>query len=128
MSANRRTKASPIVNTTRCLFANAKRRKDPVQDIIGGGGAGDRIEGPQRGVKIQQQHFVRDPEFGRFASLLQRLEAFAQQLLVADAGDEPGVLLAGMPCGAISSRRRSMPSPVSAETAMKVSRRLGDPR
>ncbi len=93
-SATRRTKASPIVIATRSLFANAERREDPVQDIIGRGSAGDRVQRPQRGVKIQQQHFVRDAKLSRFASLCQRLHAFAQQLLVPDAGDEPGLLLA----------------------------------
>src|ERR1700722_4545782 len=92
-SARRRTKANPIVITSQGLFANAKCRKDPVQDIIRGGGPGNAIQRPKRGVKIQQQHFVRDSELGRFASLFQRFPAFAQQLLVPDAGDESGILL-----------------------------------
>ncbi len=63
---------------------------------------------------------MRDAELSGFAGLAQRFDALAQQLLVADAGDETGVLLA-------RGRRRdllraaSIPSPVSAETATKSS-------
>src|ERR1700722_6078443 len=76
-SATRRTKASPIVNASRSLFANAKRGEDPVQDIICRGSAGDGIQRAQRGVEIQQQHFMRDAQLGGFTSLRQRLQAFA---------------------------------------------------
>ena len=37
-----------------------KVREDSIQDVVGRGGAGDRVDRPQGGVKIQQQHLVRD--------------------------------------------------------------------
>src|ERR1700685_3445390 len=95
ISASGRTKASPIVNTSGGLFPDAERREDPVQDIIRRGGAGNGVERPQGGVKIEQQHFVRNPDLGGLAGLGQRLQAFAQQLLVPEAGDEAGFPLLG---------------------------------
>ena len=73
---------------------DAERREDAVQDVVGGGRAGDGVDGPQRGVEIEQQHLVRDVAaaapraFSRYPSDSRR------ELLVAQAGDEAGFLFA----------------------------------
>ena len=40
-------------------LADAESGEDPVQNVVGRGGAGDGIDGRERRVKIQQQHLVR---------------------------------------------------------------------
>src|SRR5260370_32668183 len=42
------------------LFANAKCREDAIEDVVGGGGSGDGVDGAERPIEIEQQHFVRD--------------------------------------------------------------------
>ena len=75
------------------LLPNTKSGENPVQDVVGGGRAGDRVDRPQRGVEIQQQHLMRDADARRGARLRQGLARFLQELLVAQAGDEPAFLL-----------------------------------
>src|SRR5690242_21014769 len=42
------------------LLADAKRREDAIEDVVGGSGSCDGVDGPERAVEIEQQHFVRD--------------------------------------------------------------------
>ena len=42
------------------LLPDAELAEDQVEDVVGGGGAGDGIEGAESAVEIEQQHFVRD--------------------------------------------------------------------
>ena len=42
------------------LLSDAEGAEDQVQDVVGGGGAGDGVERPEGVVEIEQQHFVRD--------------------------------------------------------------------
>ena len=42
------------------LLSNAEGAEDQIEDVVGGGGAGDGIERPQGVVEIEQQHLVRD--------------------------------------------------------------------
>jgi len=41
-------------------LANAKCREDPIEDVVGGSGSGDGVDGAERPIEIEQQHFVRD--------------------------------------------------------------------
>ena len=76
------------------LFSDAEGGEDAVQDVVGGGGAGDGVDRAQRGVEIEQQHLVRDAGLAPPPRAFSRYAArFAQQLLVAQAGDEAGLLL-----------------------------------
>jgi hypothetical protein len=45
---------------TPALLSDAEGAEDQVEDVIGGGGAGDGIEGPESVIEIEQQHFVRN--------------------------------------------------------------------
>ena len=67
-----------MVRLSQKLLPDAERGEDAIQDIVGGGRAGDRVDGPQRGIKIQQQHLVRDAAGSRVARLLQRFARFLQ--------------------------------------------------
>ena len=58
------------------LLADAESAEDAVQDVVGGGGAGDGVDGPQRCVEIQQQHLVRDANTAAAAFSIR--DAFAQ--------------------------------------------------
>jgi len=57
------------------------------KNIVGGGASGDGVDGLQRGIKIQQQHLVRNRGAHGGARFLEPAPALAQQLLVAQAGD-----------------------------------------
>jgi len=46
---------------TGCSFPYAEAAEDQVEDVIGGGSAGDFVERPQGAVKVEEQHFVRNP-------------------------------------------------------------------
>ena len=39
---------------------DAERGKDQIQDVVGSGLAGERIESPQRAIKVEQNHLVRN--------------------------------------------------------------------
>ena len=40
-------------------FADAERAEDQIEDVVGGGGAGDFVERAERAVEVEQMHFVR---------------------------------------------------------------------
>ena len=44
----------------RCLFSDAEGAEDQIEDVIGGGGAGDFVEGAEGSVEIEQEHLVGD--------------------------------------------------------------------
>ena len=69
------------------LFSYAECGKNAVQDVIGRSGTGNGIDGPQSGIKVHQQHFVRDAERYRAASVLKSFERFFEQILMPQAGD-----------------------------------------
>src|ERR1035441_3048055 len=54
------------------LLSNAERAEDQVQDVVGGGGAGDVVQGTQRAVEIQQHHLVRCFHGNRAGCLVER--------------------------------------------------------
>lgn len=54
--ASRRSARSTIVE----LLADAERAEDQIEDVIRRCGPGDRIQGTQGIVEIEQQHFMRD--------------------------------------------------------------------
>src|SRR5229473_828444 len=43
------------------LLADAERAEDQVQDVVGRGCSGDRVERAQRVVEIEQEHLVWNP-------------------------------------------------------------------
>ena len=54
-----------ITLTPRCpldttLLSDAEGAEDQVEDVVGGGGAGDFVERAQGAVEIEQEHLVRD--------------------------------------------------------------------
>ena len=42
------------------LFSDAEGGEDEAEDVVGGGGAGEGVEGAEGGVEIEQKHLVRD--------------------------------------------------------------------
>jgi len=42
------------------LFSDAEGGKDQVEDVVGSGLAGERIEGPEGAIEIEQDHLVGD--------------------------------------------------------------------
>src|SRR5271165_2793903 len=42
------------------LLSDAEGAEDQVEDVVGGGGAGNGVEGAEGAVEIEQQHFVGD--------------------------------------------------------------------
>jgi hypothetical protein len=47
-----------LLNAT--LLSNAEGTEDQVEDVVGGGGAGDFVEGAQGSVEVEQEHLVGD--------------------------------------------------------------------
>jgi len=72
----------------RCLFADAERAEDQVQDVIGGGGAGDFIQRSQSIVEVEQEHFVRDFVVDGGFRGFERSQRVAHEALVADTGEK----------------------------------------
>src|SRR5208282_1073303 len=72
----------------RLLLSNAESGKDAVQNIVRRRRAGNCVEGLQRAVEIEQQKFVRKIRGGRIAGFFQHGQSFAQQILLAEAGDK----------------------------------------
>src|SRR5258706_13738309 len=87
-----RSSDSRRVMLYRALFSYAEGGENPVQDIVRRCRAGNGINGPQRGVEIQQQHLMRDAERGCGAGLLQSLAGFLQELFMAETRDETAFL------------------------------------
>ena len=54
--ANQAVGATP--SRVSCLFPDAKRAEDEIQDVVGGSGAGDFVERTQCAVEIEQDHFM----------------------------------------------------------------------
>lgn len=75
-SAGERTRSmvNPQPRSVPRLLSHAKCLEDDVQDVVGAGGAGDEVEGPQCVVEVEQEHFVRQPLDGGLAGLGQALE------------------------------------------------------
>ncbi len=42
------------------LLADAEAAEDEVEDVVGGGGSGERVEGAERLVEVDENHLVRD--------------------------------------------------------------------
>jgi len=42
------------------LLSDAEGAEDQIEDVIGGGGAGDFVEGAEGSVEIEQEHLVGD--------------------------------------------------------------------
>ena len=42
------------------LLSDAEGAKDQVEDVVGGGGAGDFVERAESVVEIEEEHFVGD--------------------------------------------------------------------
>ena len=42
------------------LFSDAEGGEDQVEDVVGGGLAGERVESPERAIEIEQDHLVGD--------------------------------------------------------------------
>jgi len=50
--------ARPCGKAVGKLFADAEGGEDAVQDVVGGGFAGDGVQRVERAVEIQEEHFV----------------------------------------------------------------------
>src|SRR5205807_1146159 len=77
-----------VGRSTSILFSDAERAEDQVQNVVGRGCSRDRIQRPQRGIEIEQQHLVRN--LSRYGSLcrIQRSEGILDQPLMPNIRDE----------------------------------------
>ncbi len=71
-----------------------KRLRRSVEDIVGGGFAGEAVEVPQRCVEIEQQHLMRHPRRDRGERGVERGEGSANRFKMAEAGENTGFALA----------------------------------
>src|SRR5437870_13121796 len=76
------------------LFADAERAEDQVQDVIGGGGAGDFIQRSQSIVEAEQEHFVRGLVVAGGFRGFERSQRVADGALVADTGQQAALGMA----------------------------------
>jgi hypothetical protein len=75
------------------LFSDAEGSENEIKDVVGGGCAGDFIEGAQGVVEVEQQHFVRHSGGNRVRGGVQGGKRIADKLLMADAGKKPAFQL-----------------------------------
>ena len=73
------------------LFADAEGGEDAVEDVVGGSGAGNGVDRAEGGVEVEQQHLVGDLGVDGAAGFVETGEGFAEELLVAEVGDESGL-------------------------------------
>src|ERR1700739_1405847 len=73
------------------LLPNAEGTEDEVQNVVGGSRTRNCIQRPQRLVKIEQQHLVRDLFPYRDLRRLQRGERILDQSLMSYVGQKPGL-------------------------------------
>ena len=60
------------------LFSDAEGRENAIEDVVRGGLAGDGVEGMERAVEIEQQHFVRDVFVDGYSGGSKRTGAFGE--------------------------------------------------
>src|ERR1019366_7249472 len=75
------------------LLSDAERAEDQIQDVVGGSGAGDVVQGTQRAVEIQQHHLVRSFHRNRAGCLVERSNCVSHQLLLARVREKAAFLL-----------------------------------
>src|SRR5436853_7401014 len=75
------------------LFPNAKTAEDQIQDVVGSGVAGERVEGAKGTVEVEQQHLVRNRIVYRPSRGFQSGQRLAHQLLLAKVGKHAALLL-----------------------------------
>ena len=76
----------PSTSNERASFADAERREDSIEDIVGGGCAGKPVERAQCVVEIKQQHLVGNVCGGGGAALLEGELAVPGGVLVCGRG------------------------------------------
>src|SRR5580658_3914248 len=75
------------------LLSDAEGTEDEVEDVVGGSGAGDFVEGAQGRVEIEEQHLVGDARAYGVGCGVEPSDRIVDKFLVANAGQEPGFLL-----------------------------------
>jgi hypothetical protein len=68
------------------LLSDAEGAEDEVEDVVGGGGAGDFVEGAEGSVEIEQKHLVRDAGGDGVGRVVESGERGADQFLMANVG------------------------------------------
>ena len=84
------------VKRYRDLLSNAEGGEDEVKDIVGGGGAGELVEGAEGGVEIEEKHLVGSVSGGRLVGLGEGVERGVDSGLLADVGQNRGVLFSAL--------------------------------
>src|ERR1700687_3198875 len=87
------TKLRMVLETV--LLSDAEGAEDQVEDIVGGGGAGDFVERAQGSVEVEQEHLVWDSGGYGVGGGVERGERVGDEFLVAHAGQEAGFELDG---------------------------------
>src|SRR5262245_1355670 len=83
-----RNSDSRVVTCTGPVLDDTEGGEESIQDIIRGGFAGHAVDEPEGSIEIEQEHLVRNAQFGGALRLLESFARLLQQPLVADAGDE----------------------------------------
>lgn len=72
------------------LFSDAEGGEDQVEDVVGGGLAGQGVEGPKGAVEVEQDHLVGDAGVVGAASVFEGGAGGDDGLLLAEVGEEAG--------------------------------------
>ncbi len=75
----------------RHLLPDAEGGEDEVEDVVGGGFAGEVVEVAQRGVEVEQEHLVGDALVDRGGCCGKRIECSADGLMLAQVGEHAGL-------------------------------------
>lgn len=69
------------------LFSNAEGGEDEVENVIGGGLAGERVEGPEGAIEVNQDHLVGDAVVVGAAAIFKSHACCDDALLLAEVGE-----------------------------------------
>src|SRR6266536_1809867 len=72
------------------LLSDAERAKDQVENVVGGGGAGDFVERAEGVVEVEEKHLVGDASGNGVGGAVQSGERVGDQFVVADVGEKSG--------------------------------------
>ena len=72
------------------LLPDAEGREDEVEDVVGGGLAGEGVEGPEGAIEVEQDHLVGDAGVVCEAAVFESGARDDDGLLLAEVGEEAG--------------------------------------
>ena len=74
-----------------CLLSDAEGAEDEIEDVVGGGLAGEGVEGPEGAVEIEQDHLVRNGGAIGAEGVFERGTSGGDGLVLAEVGEQAGL-------------------------------------